>query len=184
MLGGVPAHWRLLKGDSSSDPEWAKAYRSLDIISPWTMGRFKDDAGADRFLKQFLIPDLVETKKLGIDYMAVAWPGFSWHNGAGRARNDPLNETPRQCGSFYKHQIDNIINAGVDMLYTAMFDEANEATAMFKLAVHSEELPEGVGFVPLDDGDCQIAKSDMYLRHAGDATRQLRSGKPLPAIAP
>ena len=174
VLGGVPAHWRLLDGDSRHEPEWASIYQSLDIISPWTVGRFKDDAGADRFAKQFLVPDLAETKKLGIDYMAVAWPGFSWHNGAGRTTHDLLNRTPRHCGSFYQHQIDNILKAGVDMLYTAMFDEANEATAMFKLAVHSEELPEGASFVPLNDGGCQTAKGDMYLRLAGQATRALR----------
>jgi hypothetical protein len=174
VLGGVPAHWRLLDADSRSEPEWASVYRSLDIISPWAAGRFADNAGADNFAKQFLVPDLAEAKKYGIDYMAVAFPGFSWHNGAGRATNSPLDVFRRQCGGFYKHQIDNILKAGADMLYTAMFDEANEGTAMFKMAVHSRELPDGVGMVPLDDGGCQAAKSDMYLRLARQATRALR----------
>lgn len=174
VLGGVPTYWRLLDGDFRPEPEWAAIYRSLDIISPWMVGRFADDAGADRFAKQFLLPDLAETKRLGIDYMAVAWPGFSWHNGAGRPTNDPLNRTPRRCGGFYQHQIDNILEAGVDMLYTAMFDEANEATSIFKMAVHPGELPDGAGMVPLDDGGCQTAEDDMYLRLAGQASRALR----------
>jgi hypothetical protein len=174
VLGGVPAHWRLLDGDSRSEPEWKSIYRSLDIISPWTVGRFTNQTEADRFAKKILVPDRAEAHRYGLDYMAVAWPGFSWHNGAGRVANDPLNFIPRQCGSFYKHQIDNILNSGVDMLYTAMFDEANEGTAISKMAVHPSELPQGVGMVPLDDGGCQAAENDMYLRLAGQATKALR----------
>ncbi len=174
VLGGVPAHWRLLNADSLSAPEWASVYRSLDVISPWAAGRFADDAGADNFIKQILIPDLAETRKLGIDYMAVAFPGFSWHNGVGRAQNSPVDVFRRQCGEFYKHQIDNIQRAGVDMLYTAMFDEANEGTAIFKAAVHSRDLPEGAEMVSLDDGGCKQASNDMYLRLAGQASRALR----------
>jgi hypothetical protein len=107
--------------------------------------------------------------------MAVAFPGFSWHNGNGRAMNSPLDVFPRRCGNFYKHQIDSIQKAGVDMLYTAMFDEANEGTAIFKMAVHPGELPAGIGIVPLDYEACEIATDDMYLRLAGQATRAMRS---------
>ena len=99
VLGASSAHWRLLDGDSRHEPEWASIYQSLDIISPWTVGRFKDDAGADRFAKQFLIPDLAETKRLGIDYMAVAWPGFSWHNGAGRTSNSRITRFPASAAA-------------------------------------------------------------------------------------
>jgi hypothetical protein len=56
VLGGVPAHWRLLDGDSRPEPEWASVYRSLDIISPWSAGRFADDAGADSFANKFWFP--------------------------------------------------------------------------------------------------------------------------------
>lgn len=63
-----------------------------------------------------------------------------------------VNASPRRCGNFYKHQIDNISKAGVDMLYTAMFDEFDEGTAIFKAAVQPAELPDGVGMVPLDGG--------------------------------
>ena len=42
LLGGVPARWRTLSRDSQTDPKWADVYRSFDIVSPWTVGRFRD----------------------------------------------------------------------------------------------------------------------------------------------
>ncbi len=175
LLGGVPAYWRTLTRDSRPDSEWASIYRSLDVISPWTVGRFADSAGADRYAKQLLIPDLRETASLGIDYMPVAWPGFSWHNGAGRQHASPLDQIPRKCGDLYQSQIENILSAGADMLYTAMFDEANEATSILKMTPHAKDLPDGVGMVPLDADGCESAAADMYLRLAGGATKRLRS---------
>ena len=41
LLGGVPARWRTLTRDSQTDPRWAGVYRSFDIVSPWTVGRFR-----------------------------------------------------------------------------------------------------------------------------------------------
>ena len=121
VLGGVPTSWRNLGIDSrwpDARPEsgWAAVYRSLDVISPWSVGRFRDDEAADNFGRFRVIPDLAETRRLGIDYMPVVFPGFSWHHGAGRATNSPLNAIPRRCGDFYRHQISNIIKAGADML--------------------------------------------------------------------
>jgi hypothetical protein len=173
VLGGVPAHWRTLDVDSRPDHEWAAVYRSLDVISPWTVGRFGDDASADQFARQVLLPDLMETRRLGIDYMPVAWPGFSWHNGPGRATNSPLNKIPRRCGEYYERQLNNILNGNANMIYTAMFDEANEATSIFKMAAHANDLPNGVSMVPLDADGCLSATGDMYLKLAGDATRRL-----------
>ena len=181
VLGGVPTRWRLQGAGSRLEPEWASVFRSFDILSPWTVGRFGNDAGADDFAKNVLIPDLAEVKQLGIDYMAVAFPGFSWHNGYGRTLNAPLDAIPRRCGGFYKHQIANLTKAGVDMLYTAMFDEANEGTSILKMAVHPGALPDGVSMVPLDDGGCEAAKDDMYLRLAGEASRSLRDRRAPPA---
>ena len=174
VLGGVPTHWRFLDGDSLGEPEWATIYRSLDIISPWTVGVSRTMPERIASPKQFLIPDLAETRRLGSTTWPVAWPGFSWHNGAGRASNSPLNAIPRRCGGFYQHQIDNMIKAGVDMLYTAMFDEPDEGTAIFKMAVHSGEVPEGVDIIPLDFDDCHNAANDTYLQLAGEASRALR----------
>jgi hypothetical protein len=178
VLGGVPASWRNLGSDrqypdARTEPQWAAVYRSLDTISPWAVGRFRDNNGADSFARDRLVPDTVETGRLGIDYMPVVFPGFSWRHGAGWAGKSPLNQIPRDCGAFYTRQIDNAIKAGARMLYTAMFDEINEGTAIFKLVVDSSEEPAGTELLPLDADGCRTATADMYLRLAGQATRAL-----------
>ena len=63
--------------------------------------------------------------------MPVIFPGFSWHN---LKATLPLNQIPRNGGTFYWRQVYNAISAGCTMLYGAMFDEVDEGTAMFKMA--------------------------------------------------
>jgi hypothetical protein len=182
VLGGVPASWRNLGSDgyypdSRTELQWAAMYRSLDVISPWAVGRYRDDDGADSFARRRLFPDSAEARRLGIEYMPVVFPGFSWHHGAGWATKAPLNSTPRRCGAFYQHQIDNTIKAGAQMLYTAMFDEINEGTAIFKLATDPSKQPVGTKLFALDVNGCLTATSDMYLRLATEATHALQKGQ-------
>jgi hypothetical protein len=182
VLGGVPASWRNLGSDgryrdSSIEPQWAAVYRSLDVISPWSVGRFGENNGADPFARLRLVPDIAETRRLGIEYMPVVFPGFSWAHGAGRASKSPLNVTPRRCGAFYQRQIDNAIKAGAQMLYTAMFDEINEGTAIFKLVNNPSQEPLGTDLFALDADGCGSASSDMYLRLAGRATGALQKAR-------
>jgi hypothetical protein len=147
------------------------------VISPWSVGRFGDDKGADNFARRRLVPDVAETRRLGIEYMPVVFPGFSWAHGAGRESKSPLNVMPRSCGAFYQSQIDNAIEAGAQMLYTAMFDEINEGTAIFKLAAASSQEPVGTELLPLGADGCHTATSDMYLRLAGEASRALKKAR-------
>jgi hypothetical protein len=179
VMGGVPTGWRTLTGDSQTDPEWAAVYRAFDIISPWTVGRYHDAEGADRFKRIYLQPDLADAKAHGRDYLPVIWPGYSFYNTGDR----PLNQIPRAGGTFYWRQAYNAISAGSTMLYGAMFDEMNEGTAMFKLAPTSRELPAQGTFVPLDM-DGYALPSDWYLRLAGQATKMLRGEIPLSAQIP
>ena len=179
VLGGVPTSWRNLGSDgqytdSRTEPQWAAVYRSLDVISPWSVGRFADDQGADNFARLRLAPDIAETRRLGIEYMPVVFPGFSWHHGAGRETKSPLNVMPRRCGAFYQRQIDNAMKAGAQMLFTAMFDEINEGTAIFKLVADPSQEPVGTDLLPLGADGCHTATSDMYLRRAGQASRALK----------
>jgi hypothetical protein len=179
LLGGVPTHWRTLGSDSKTDPAWAGVYRSFDLLSPWLVGRFADEAGADSALAQFIVPDLAETQTLGIGYVPVTFPGFSWKNLTG----GPLNQIPRNGGKFYWHQVHNAISAGSTMLYTAMFDEVDEATAMFKVAPSAAEVPEQGSFLTLD-ADGQALPSDWYLRLGGAASQMLRGEIPLSSTIP
>jgi hypothetical protein len=182
VLGGVPTSWSNLGSDrqytdARPEPQWAAVYRSLDVISPWAVGRFNDDNGADSFARLRLVSDIAETRRLGIEYMPVVFPGFSWHHGAGWAGKSPPNLAPRRCGAFYRRQIDNAIKAGAQMLYTAMFDEINEGTAIFKLAVDPSQEPVGTDLFALDADGCRTATSDLYLRLAGQATRALKKAR-------
>jgi hypothetical protein len=179
VMGGVPAWWRTLNRDAQTNAGWAVAFRSFDIISPWSVGRYRNDAGADDFCAKVIAPDLVETKKAGREYMPVIFPGFSWHN----LNHNPLNQTPRNGGTFYWQQAHNTIAAGCTMIYGAMFDEMDEGTAMFKLTPTKEELPRQGKFVSLDADGTKLP-SDWYLRLADEAGKMLRGETPLRATIP
>jgi hypothetical protein len=180
LVGGVPSNWRTLNGDSKTDAAWATVYRSLDVISPWTVGRFGDDAGADTYKNNFLVPDLAAAKAAGKRYMPVTFPGFSWHNLMASAQP---NQIPRRGGRFYWRQVFNAVGAGATMMKTAMFDEVDEGTAMFKLVPTAAQQPVGATFVPLD-ADGEKLPNDFYLRLGGAATQALRGTQPLSATRP
>jgi hypothetical protein len=179
VVGGVPTQWRTLQGDSKTEPQWAETFRSYDVISPWSVGRFTDEATADAFSREFVEPDLAETRRLGLLYMPVAFPGFSWSN-LMRNRNQPnlaiLNKIPRKCGQFLWQQVGNLVRAHPDSIYVAMFDEADEGTAIFPVATSPGELPAGIKMVYLDQDGC-AAPQDWYLRTAGAAAQYLRESK-------
>jgi hypothetical protein len=155
------------------------------------VGRYRDDAGADRYRKQRMEPDIAETRHLGIDYMPVVFPGFSWWNlmsfrKEAEQRRAASNAVPRRCGRFYWRQVVNAVEAGATMLYGAMFDEVDEGTAMFKIVADQRDLPPDPPFVSLDADGCALP-SDWYLQLAGKASTLLRgemkpsAEMPLPA---
>ncbi len=183
ILAGVPSSWRTRNNDASADPGWQQVWRRVGVISPWSVGRFGTDAAADVYRRSVLEPDLKATRALGVDYMPVVFPGFSWAN-VMRVRHEPHkaipNVIPRRCGRFYWRQVYNAVTAGASMIYGAMFDEVNEGTAMLKMLNSAAQapvlgIPNGATFVTLDADGCRLP-SDWYLRLAGAATSALRSG--------
>jgi hypothetical protein len=169
LVGGIPARWRTLSRDSQTEDAWTQVYRSFDILSPWTVGRFRDDESTDRFYREEVAPDLMETDRLGLGYLPVVFPGFSWHNMNPTAPSNPI---PRRGGRFFWHQVEQALQAGTTMLYGAMFDEVDEGTAMFKLAPTRDSVPADVPLVTLDaDGD--HLPSDWYLQLARQAQQRL-----------
>ncbi len=179
VVGGVPSNWRTLNGDSDTDPAWAPVYRSLDVVSPWTVGRFANAAGADQYRTQVLTGDMATLGPLGVGYLPVVFPGFSWHNLNGGL----LNQIPRSGGTFYWRQVYNAMSAGATMMKTAMFDEMNEGTAMLKMQPTVSGVPAQGSFVTLDI-DGQTLQSDHYLSVGGAATRMLHGGTPLTSTMP
>jgi hypothetical protein len=179
VMGGLPTYWRTLNNDAQSDPAWAAVFRSFDIISPWSVGRYGDNSGADNFRVNLIVPDLAEAAANGREYLPVIFPGFSWHN----LNAGPLNQIPRNGGTFYWRQAYNAKLSGCNMIYGAMFDEVDEGTAMYKLAPTANDIPSQGSWVPLDIDGTSLP-SDWYLRLANEASKMLRGDIPLQTAIP
>jgi len=168
LMGGVPTNWRTSTGDSQ--PGFGDVYRSFDVVSPWSVGRYNSEAGVVTFNQNYIQPDLVEADAAGKDYLPVVWPGFSWAN----LKQDPglFNAIPRDGGSFFARQIYEAQVSGCDMLYVAMFDEVDESTAVFKAAATQAELPTTGQFLALDQDGYDLP-SDWYLKLSGAGMKML-----------
>jgi hypothetical protein len=179
VMGGVPRGWRTLTSDSATDPAWSSAFRAFDVISPWTVGRYSNNSGADTHRTTYIVPDLADCSTNGIDYLPVIFPGFSWTN----LNGGPLNQIPRNGGNFYWRQAYNAVLSGCTMIYGAMFDEVDEGTAMYKLAPTTAQLPAQGTFVPLNTDGYNL-NSDWYLRLADQAGKMLRGEIPKTSTIP
>ena len=178
LVGGVPTWWRLLTGDSLTDPGWADYYCSLDVLSPWTVGRYTNNMEADLY-KRTMMQDMAAASQCGVEYMPVVYPGTGFHNDMGV----PFNLVPRQGGEFYWRQIYNAVSIDAPMIYNAMFDEVDEDTAMYKIAATRNDQPVGVDLVSMDTDGYKLP-NDWYLQLAGAATQMLRGEIPLSADIP
>lgn len=174
LIGGVPTFWRTLTADSETDPGWASVYRSWDIIHPWMVGRVRNAADIASFRSNVWAPDLAETAQRGIGYLPVVFPGFSWDNLMNLPHGTSL--IPRRDGDFLWEQVYAFQDLGVDMLFIAMFDEVDEATAIFKVTPDHPVTDHWVHY--------GTKPSDWYLQVAGAAGRMLRGEIPLTPTIP
>jgi hypothetical protein len=165
VMLGVPANWRELKGDALNDPGLLGILAMADIISPWTVGRYANPAGAARYAENNLKPDLAWCRQRGIDFLPVVFPGFSWHNMYGTASA----QIPRLRGQFLWSQFLEAKRANVSMVYVAMFDEVDEGTAIFK-CVNDVPVGQKSKFVTFEG-----LPSDFYLKMVGDGTRLIHN---------
>jgi hypothetical protein len=179
-MGGTPSRWRTLTADARPDPGWTEAYAMMDVVQPWTVGRYKDAAGVDKWKQDMIVPDLALAAKNRQLYMPVVFPGFSWNN---LKREAPRNAIPRNRGEFLWRQAYNAKVAGATLLKIAMFDEVNEGTAMFKLAARRADAPEQGYWLTLD-ADGAALPSDWYLQLAGEITKMFHGDVPPVAAMP
>lgn len=179
-LGGTPAYWRALSNDAATDRRWTDVYRAMDGIQPWTVGRYTNVAGVDRWRTTQIQPDLAATAGTKQVYMPVIFPGFSWYN---LNRTAAQNQIPRNRGEFLWRQAFNARAAGAETLKIAMFDEVNEATSIFKVAPKRENAPDQGYWLTLD-ADGFTLPSDWYLRLAGEIAAGFREAKGLAASLP
>ena len=173
LKAGVNNNWQ------KQSAEWQAVYKKFDIISPWAVGRYKDEQSADSFRKKSIEPDLVKTKSLKNAYMPVVFPGFSW----GNLKGEKFNNIKRNGGKFLWHQFYNVIDAGCNMVYVAMYDEVDEGTAIYKVAENQSQVPITAQFLTLDADGVKLP-SDWYLRLTGEASKMLRGEFPITSEIP
>lgn len=170
LMLGVPAYWRTLDRDTIADPEFHKLIVEADVISPWNVGRYPSPEAAVRHAEKTTAPDIAWCRERKLDYLPVAFPGFSWHNlSASRGREEKVNAIPRLGGKFLWSQAAAFRKAGAEALYVAMFDELDEGTAIFKIR---QDPPTGQSlFVSEPD-----IPGDHYLWLTGRAAAMYRGG--------
>jgi hypothetical protein len=148
--------------------------KASHIVSPWSVGRFRTLDAVERYSSEVWKPDVAWCQENGIEYLPVVFPGFSWHNMNPRS---PLNEIPRQGGKFLWKQFSELRAVGAAMVYQAMFDEVDEATAIFKC---TNNPPVGESSFL----DFEGLPSDHYLWLVGQGRRLIRKEIPATDLLP
>ncbi|GIW88062.1 MAG: hypothetical protein KatS3mg108_2386 [Isosphaeraceae bacterium] len=159
LVGGVPWWWRTV-----DDPEWVRAFRRFDVLSPWNVGNVVIDDGRKQAATATWQADQDEALRHGIALMPVIYPGFSWTNLMGESAADQA--IPRLGGQFFWRQFVTAAELGIGMAYVAMFDEVDEGTAIFKVT----NSPPRPGRFATYEG----LPPDTYLRLTGAGSRLLR----------
>lgn len=186
VIGGTPTYWRTndrdAKGPTQSlaanQESFEKVYVEYDMISPWLVGRFKENSGADNQLVS-LMQDKAYCDARKIKYLPVIFPGFSWSQWN---PGDP-NAFPRNAGEFMWRQARNIKSLGVNSMYFAMFDEYDEGTAIMKAATDWSMIPTDQYFLTTS-ADGIWCSSDFQLRVAGAAIEMLKGIRPEKSTVP
>jgi hypothetical protein len=169
LVGGCQWQWR-----SVNDPEWARAFRRFDLISPWNVGNVTTEGGQKHAATGHWRNDLAEARRAGVGYLPVLYPGFGWTNLKGRAA--ARDTIPRLGGEFYWRQFAAAAGLGIDMAYVAMFDEVDESTAIFKV---SNTPPTQARFATYEG-----LPADWYLRLTGAGSKVIRGERAAAAALP
>lgn len=138
------------------------------IISPWSVGRFKNIEQAKNYADTRIVEDIKWCKDNGLDYMPAAFPGSGWENPTG----NPSSFISREDGRFLWAQHYELIKNGSTMIYQTMFDELDESTQIYKV---TNNLPVGKSKFDTYRG----LPSDHYLWQVGEASKMLRGETPL-----
>ncbi|KAH9994464.1 hypothetical protein BJV77DRAFT_994946 [Russula vinacea] len=183
LMAGTPAHWRTSESDADRNPEFVKTWMEcFDAISPWTVGRYSDQASADAFAENLIqgdvmfIGDWATNHGKRVDYVPVVHPGgsgFNLSNGQW-ARNG----APREGGRFLWRQIYNARKWGARIMYGAMWDEYDEGTQFLPAITKTVNLPqdESQKFTLIAcDVDGYDVPPDWYMRIAGYGSSLVKS---------
>lgn len=168
IMLGVPYYWREQKRDAIDDPKLHSVLQLADVISPWSVGRYRGEKDFAYEMTQHQHADRKWCTEHQIDYLPVLWPGFSWRNLKGEAKS----QVPRDKGRFLWRQFLATVTSGGSSAYVAMFDEMDEGTAIFKC---TNDPPVGASEFQTYEG----LESDYYLKLCEEGGRMLRGEVPI-----
>jgi len=174
VMLGLPTYWREFGADTEKDLALHDLIRKVDIVHPWTVGRYSTERDYNRYA-EVQRKDLEWCRANRVDYVAVVFPGFSWHN---MNLGSPSDQISRNRGDFFWKQLSTAISNGAEMLYVAMFDEIDEGTAIFKI---SKNPPIGASKFVTYEPDIP---TDHYLYLTGLAGKMLKKKIPLQLTTP
>jgi hypothetical protein len=160
LVGGGDWNWR-----QNPDKEWQGFLRRLEAYSPWNVGNcFRDNQGVTHASVHYWEEDKRECERHGMLWLPVVYPGFGWDN----LKKLPAGKSlvPRRGGKFLWEQFHALSKLRADSVCVAMFDEVDEATAIFKV---TNDAPTQGHFVTYEG-----LPNDWYLRLVGEGTRMLR----------
>ncbi|KAF5392204.1 hypothetical protein D9757_001418 [Collybiopsis confluens] len=181
LIAGTPTHWRRAVEDADRNPAFLDVWlNNFDALSPWMVGRLRDEEAVDRFAEQFMKADIEllkkshEEGKRKIDYIPVVFPGFSGKNL--NPNEWELNQIKRNGGRLLWQQIFNAKRLGLRIMYGAMWDEYDEGTALMPVVEKTRLLPHAGNYPLLAlDADGYDLPADWYMRICGFAAEGLRS---------
>lgn len=178
VMLGVPTYFRDLDKDCLPEPYLHELIKSADIVLPWMVQRFTPLVHKPMdHLRDHIKADIKWTKENGVDYVPIAYPGFSWRNlslsNPDLARYTAYDAIPRLGGQFFWDQMATMVDAGAEMIYVAMYDEIDEGTAIIKVS----DTPPNSDKAHFIDNDG--APSDQYLWLTGNGAKMLRKEIPV-----
>jgi len=174
VVGGTPRDWR-----TSPKAGFSDVFKSLDCISPWTVGAYGDINGANNYKTSFMTGDKSYCDANGLDYLPVAFAGSAnW-----LSSNLSLSQTDRKGGMLLWTQVLNAKSLGLSSVYYAMLDEFEESTNLIKGAVDYFDLPVNQYFETFSKNGIWVS-SDYYLRLSAYTSKMLRGEKPLTTTIP
>jgi hypothetical protein len=164
VMLGVPSYWREGNRDATDDPMLHELLQLSDIVSPWSVGRYRTPQEAERHADDVWTKDLQWCQRNQIRFLPVVFPGFSWKN----LKNEGFDLIPRLKGRFLWSQIASAKRIGSEMVYVAMFDEVDEGTAVFK-CTNQPPVDTRNHFLDLEG-----LPSDHYLKIVGEGGKLMR----------
>ncbi|MEM7010296.1 MAG: glycoside hydrolase family 71/99-like protein [Verrucomicrobiota bacterium] len=167
IMLGVPYGFREQDRDSTEDPKLHSVLKLADVLSPWSVGRYRDMERDSAKVVAQQAADMRWCNEHKIEYLPVLWPGFSWRNLTGEVDS----EVSRDGGRFLWRQFQATAAAGGRTAYVAMFDEMDEGTAIFKC---TNNPPVGESVFQTYEG----LPSDHYLWITQQGRRVLRGELP------